>query len=175
MRADEIEKSLLLSLFRSGSGSLGRLGFGHPLLEFIHASGCIHKFLLAGVKRMAHIANANDNHRLGGAGLDHVATGATNFRIHILRMYINFHKRPEKIPLRRWMTSRKFGILGIPSLCQQLLDYFSLDVRKAKIPALEAVSEFCVFESKQIEERGVQIMHMHLVLDDVETKFIGFA
>src|SRR5205807_6452090 len=104
----EIGKLLLLLLFRSGSGSLGGLRLRHALLEFIHAPRGIYKLLLAGVKRMAHIANTHNNNRLRGTRFDHVATRATNLRLHVLGMYIYFHKRPEKIPLRARMTSLKF-------------------------------------------------------------------
>src|SRR5580765_1736350 len=103
-------KSLLLFLFRRGRGSLGGLRLGHALLEFVHASCRIHELLLAGVEGVAHIANANDNDRLGGARLYHVAASATNLRFHVFRVYVNFHKRPKKIPLGLWKTSRKLGI-----------------------------------------------------------------
>ena len=85
--------------------------FGHALLELIDAPGGIYKFLLASVEGVAHVANANDDYRLGGACLDHIAARATNLRIQVFRMYVNFHKRPEKIPSRVGMTSRKFGNL----------------------------------------------------------------
>jgi hypothetical protein len=87
--------SLLLFLAGRGGG-LGSLGLGGALLEFVHATGGIHEFLLAGVKRMADVANADDDYRLGGAGRDHVAAGATDFRVHIFWMNVRLHKKGSK-------------------------------------------------------------------------------
>ena len=95
MRAEISGEQLLLLLF-DGGGCLGGLCFGHPLLEFVHAAGGIHKFLLACVEWMAGIANAHDNDRFGRARLDHIAARAANFRVHILRMNICFHKMAAK-------------------------------------------------------------------------------
>lgn len=82
----------LLFLFR-GKRGLSGLRLGGALLEFVHASGGVHELLLTGVKRVADVANTDDNHRLGGAGLDYVAAGATNLRIHIFRMDVRLHKK----------------------------------------------------------------------------------
>src|SRR5579862_5736400 len=99
----------LLFLFLRGEGSLGGLGLGGALLELVHATGSVHELLLSGVKGMANVANAHDDHGLGGAGLDHVATGATDFRIHIFRMNICFHKRPENLTPTSRLTSANVG------------------------------------------------------------------
>ena len=90
-------QKLLLSLAGCRSG-LGGLGFHQALLEFVHATGRIHEFLLTGIKRVADVANPDDNDRLGGTRLDHVATGAADFRIHIFRMNVRLHKRGRKLP-----------------------------------------------------------------------------
>jgi hypothetical protein len=87
------EKKLLLFLLGGGKRILGGLRLGGALLEFVHAAGGVHKLLLAGVKRVAHVANADDDDRPGGAGLDHVAAGATDFRVHIFRMNVRLHKK----------------------------------------------------------------------------------
>ena len=71
-------------------------GFGGALLEFVHAAGSVHKLLLARVKRMADVADADDDGRAGGARLDHVAAGATDFRVHIFRMNVRLHKKDGK-------------------------------------------------------------------------------
>src|SRR6267154_5606254 len=101
-------QSLLLFLFRSGGGGLGGLGLGHALLEFIHAPRSIHKLLLAGIERVAHVADAHDDDRLRGSRLYSVTASATDLRVHVFRMYVNFHKRPQKIPLQGRNTSWKF-------------------------------------------------------------------
>jgi hypothetical protein len=92
LRADKILEKLLflLSWWRRG---LGGLRLGGALLEFVHAAGGVHELLLAGVERMANVANADDDHGLGGAGLDHVAAGATDLRVHIFRMNVRLHKK----------------------------------------------------------------------------------
>ena len=106
MRADGKGGSLAL-LFLGGGGSLGSLSLGHALLEFIHAAGGIDKFLLAGVERVTGVADTYDNHRFRGAGFDDVAACATDLRIHVLRMYFVFHKRPDRITCAGRMTSGK--------------------------------------------------------------------
>src|SRR5690242_4681559 len=97
----------LLLLFLAGSRSgLGRVGFGHALLELIDAPGGIDELLHPGVEGMASIANPDQDYRLGGAGLDDVAAGATNLRFHILRMCFSFHnKRAVRLPLASRLTS----------------------------------------------------------------------
>ena len=107
MRAEKSENRLLFLLLDGGRG-LRRLGFDHPLLELVHSSGGIDELLRASVKGMARIADTDNNHGLGGAGLDHVSAGATDFRVHIFGMYSFFHKRPENIASIHPMTSGKF-------------------------------------------------------------------
>ena len=70
---------------------------GGALLEFVHAAGGVNELLLAGIERVAHVANAHDDHGLGGAGLDLIATGATDFRVHIFRMNVRLHKKGRKL------------------------------------------------------------------------------
>ncbi len=77
---------------------------GGALLELVHATRRVHELLLPRVERMAHVANTNDNRGLRGAGLDHVAAGATDFRFHILRMNVSFHKRAHTIAAARRLT-----------------------------------------------------------------------
>ena len=90
-RRIHIEK--LLPLLAGCGGGLGGLGLHQPLLKFVHPASGVHELLLAGVKRMADVANANDNDRPGRAGFDHVATGATDFRVHIFWMNVRLHKK----------------------------------------------------------------------------------
>jgi len=86
-------KKLNLLFLGRRRGCLGRLRLGQTLLELVHASGRVHELLLASVKRMAHVADTNDHSLLGGTGFDHVAAGATDFRVAIFRMNISFHKK----------------------------------------------------------------------------------
>ena len=41
---------------------------------------------------MAHVTDTNDDGLLGGTGLNHVATGATDLGVHIFRMNVRLHK-----------------------------------------------------------------------------------
>jgi hypothetical protein len=81
-----------------GLFGLRGLRLGEALLEFVHAASGVHELLLAGVKRMAGVANADDDGGSGGTRLDHVAAGATDFRIRIFRMNVRLHKRAGKLP-----------------------------------------------------------------------------
>jgi hypothetical protein len=102
-----LSRKQLFLLFLRGKRSLGGLRFRGALLELVHATGGIHELLLTGVKRMAHVTNADDDRRLGGAGLDHIAAGATDFRIHIFRKNVFFHKMPHKLARAEMITSAK--------------------------------------------------------------------
>jgi hypothetical protein len=79
-----------------GLFGLRGLRLGEALLEFIHAAGGVHELLRAGVERVAGVANADDNGGFGGARLDHVAAGATDFRVRIFWMNVRLHKKDNK-------------------------------------------------------------------------------
>src|SRR3954452_24846798 len=50
-----------------------------------------------------------------------------------------------------------------------------MDVGQAERPPLELVGELRVVESEQVQHRRVQVMHVYLVLRDIEAKLIGLA
>jgi hypothetical protein len=100
-------------LLGRGGGGLRSLRLDEALLEFVHAPGGVHEFLPAGVKRMAGIADADDDAGFGGARLDHVAAGATDFRVVVFRMNVRLHKRAGKLPRNGRMTRRNFSIAMI--------------------------------------------------------------
>jgi hypothetical protein len=102
------QKLNFLFLLR-GLFGLRSLRLGKALLEFVHAAGGVHKLLLAGVERVAGVADADDDGGFGGTRLDHVAAGATDFRIRIFRMNVRLHKRGEKLSRIGWMTRRNFA------------------------------------------------------------------
>ena len=87
-----------------GEGFLGGLRLGGALLELVHASGSVHELLLARIKGMADVANADDNSIPRGAGLDDVAAGATDLRVHVFRMNVRLHKRTNILARKRPMT-----------------------------------------------------------------------
>jgi hypothetical protein len=92
---DKIEPLSFLFLLR-GEGFLGGLRLGGALLELVHAARGVHELLLSRVQGMAHIANAHNNGGPGGTRLDHVAAGATDFRVIIFRMNVRSHKKDNK-------------------------------------------------------------------------------
>jgi hypothetical protein len=57
---------------------------------------------------MAHVANADDDGLLGGARLDHVAAGATDFRVHIFWMNVRLHKKDGKLIRKTRDDKREF-------------------------------------------------------------------
>src|SRR5664280_1173598 len=105
-------KKLFLLFLRSVEGFFGGQRFGRALLEFVHAAGGIHKFLRAGVKGMARVANADDDGLLGGARLDHVAAGATDFRVNIFRMDVRLHKKGCKTIICPRNDKQEFKKIG---------------------------------------------------------------
>ena len=64
MRAALVGK-LDFFLFLRGVFGLRGQGFGGALLEFVHAAGGVHELLLARVKRVADVADADDDGRAG--------------------------------------------------------------------------------------------------------------
>ena len=89
---NEIEQLSLLFLL-GGKRLLRGLGLGSALLELIHAAGGVHELLLARVKGMAGVANADNDRVPGGTRLNSVAARATNFGVVIFRMYFRLHKK----------------------------------------------------------------------------------
>ena len=49
------------------------------------------------------------------------------------------------------------------------------DVGQAEVAALEAVGQLRVVEAEQVQHRGVQVVDVDLVLDDVEAELVGLA
>ena len=104
-RSFERELLLLFLRGRRRSSLLGSLGLRHTLLEFVHASGGVHKLLRSRVERMAGVADTDEDGRASGTCMDHVAASATDLRFQILWMYISFHKaRRGTVPIRAWKT-----------------------------------------------------------------------
>jgi hypothetical protein len=53
--------------------------------------------------------------------------------------------------------------------CQQLLHDFAVDIGQSEIAALEAERQPRVIEAQQVQNRGVQIVHVHGFRGDVES------
>ena len=103
------EKGTLALFLLGRGGGLGGLGLGHALLELIDSAGGIDELLLAGVEGMAGVADTDNNDGLRGSGLDHIAAGTTDFRVHILRMNLFSHKRQGKYHLSGIRQARRFS------------------------------------------------------------------
>src|SRR5258708_2606304 len=56
---------------------------------------------------------------------------------------------------------------------QKFVDHFTLDVGEPKIAALKFVSQLCMIEAKQFQNRGMQIVDMHPVFDNVKSNIVG--
>src|SRR2546423_1249215 len=109
------EARLLLFLFRFGLGGLGSVRLGHALLEFIHAPGGIDELLLAGIERMADVANTHQDDGLGRASLDHVAASAADFGVLIFRMDFSFHTKAKEDSSQPRADKGFFGKSARPS------------------------------------------------------------
>ena len=91
-----VAKALLLLPLLQSRSRLGRLGLDHPLLELIDPAGGIDELLRAGVKRVADVADAEQDHGPGRTRLENIAASAADFRNLILRMYVSFHNKGGK-------------------------------------------------------------------------------
>jgi hypothetical protein len=75
---------------------------------------------------MAHVANADDDGLLGGARLDHVAAGATDFRVHIFRMNVRLHKKDGKTIMVLPDDKREF-LERMKEICRLMMSFICLN------------------------------------------------
>ena len=52
---------------------------------------------------------------------------------------------------------------------------FSVDIGEAKVAALESIGKFFVVNPHLVHDRGIEIVDVHGVFDDVVAKVIGLA
>ena len=52
-------------------------------------------------------------------------------------------------------------------------NHLSVDVRKAEITPLESVGKLMVIHAEEVQESGVQVVHVNLVFNGIETKIVG--
>src|SRR6266487_158205 len=55
---------------------------------------------------------------------------------------------------------------------QHFADDFAVDVSQPEITALKAEGEFGVFQAEQVQDRGMNVMHVTPVFDWAETQFV---
>ena len=70
--------------------------------------------------------------------------------------------------MRRWRR-------GDCGSAQDRLDHVSINVRQPEISAGIAIDEPRVVDPHQVQDRGVIVMHVHRVLDDVDAEFVGLT
>src|SRR6185503_2874725 len=58
---------------------------------------------------------------------------------------------------------------------EQLVNDFAMDIGEAKIATLEAIGELRVIEPEQMQNGGMQVVHVHAVRGRVEAKLVGLA
>src|SRR5262245_4878338 len=59
--------------------------------------------------------------------------------------------------------------------CQKFLDHFAANVCQPEIASLESVRDICMVQSKQVENRGMEVVHVHRVLRDAPPDFVRLA
>ena len=52
-------------------------------------------------------------------------------------------------------------------LRKQRVDNVSFDIRQAVIAALRSVRQAFVIKAQEVQHRGMQVMHIHRILNDV--------
>ena len=57
--------------------------------------------------------------------------------------------------------------------CKYILDHSAAHIGQAVVAALEAVGEPGVVQAQQVQQRGVQVVHMDGIGHDVEAEFVG--
>jgi hypothetical protein len=72
---------------------------GKLVLEFLDSTCCIDKLQLAGIERMAEVANIDFQFFAGTAGLKRIATATGNRGVMIFRVYVTLHGLIPLIPL----------------------------------------------------------------------------
>ena len=65
------------------------------------------------------------------------------------------------------------ALVGISG--QYLLDHFTMNVGQTKIPPAVTVGQSFVIESQQVQDSGVQIVHVDFIGDCPVSIFVGFA
>src|SRR3712207_6587087 len=61
------------------------------------------------------------------------------------------------------------------SSCQEFHDDVPVDVRQAEVTSGVAVGEPFMVEAEQVQDGGVQVVHVDLVLDRLEAELVGGA
>src|SRR5262245_47588884 len=76
--------------------------------------------------------------------------------------------------LRR-ASAKKRPNLSAQDLGQQLLDHMAVDVGQPVVPALEPVDQAGVVKAQQVQDRGLQVVDVDLVLGHGKAQLVGLA
>src|SRR5262245_44942260 len=60
-------------------------------------------------------------------------------------------------------------------LGQQRFDHLSMHVRKPEVPSLKLEGQPCVIDAQALQDRGVKIVHVYRIFDDVVGEIVGFT
>ena len=77
-----------------------------------------------------------------------------------------------------WRGHYRFGNIPLVNYLprvwrDQLAPHIPGDIRQPEIPPLVAVRQLLVLHAQQVQHGRVQVVHMHLVLRDVEAEIVG--
>jgi hypothetical protein len=61
----------------------------------------------------------------------------------------------------------------LPRLRQNLLHDAAMHIRQAELAALEAIGEAFVIDAEAMENRGLEVVDVHGILQGIETEIIG--
>src|SRR5207247_3642569 len=90
------------------------------------------------------------------------------------RQYFGFRISDFMTP-NLWISIMRIAASLEVSLSNNLIEDLSMHIRESERAALVAISQPLVVEAQQMQHRGVQIVHVHRLRDDVLAKFIRSA
>src|SRR4051812_6012622 len=83
--------------------------------------------------------------------------------------------RPSCSPSASSATGRRSTDPRLRGSGQQGFDHLTLHVREPIVPPPEKVSKLLVIEAEQVQQRGIQVVHMHAIDDGLITHLIRLA
>jgi len=84
----------------------------HAFLEFFYAAGSVHKFLFAGIKRMALIAKFHANSLHGAAGNEFITASAYYFCVIVI-FRMNFFLHKLLVISQQFVASSNYWLLTV--------------------------------------------------------------
>ena len=72
-----------------------------------------------------------------------------------------------------WICS--VWIRSVDRLGEDRCNEIAVDIRQSEVPALEAIGEFCVVDTEQVQDSGIEVVHVNGIFGDVVAIVIGFT